>query len=405
MGNNLIYFVLKKFFSFLILLVVATQIIFPLKINIYISNFFIYLLIISYFFFLLRIRKFIINYFIILYLIFSIYALSSNFWSIDFEYSLPISLRLIFISLTIFVIYNITYFFKNEDYILFGILLGAFVNYLILFHIINYITPYTNPLRFTGTLARSNDLAIVMLLSIISSLIIINKNYNRLLNIFALVNIPLAMYSIFLTLSKKGIIFGSLLILLYIFFEFINIEYFKKHLKKIIIFIILISFFVFNFIKTNEKVVNEKIFLLLERFNEFTNGLNGTESYGSTIERIHFIKEGFNFFNLSPLFGNGVNTFIFLDSTHHYSHNNYIELLVGLGLLGLILYYLIYFISIKKLFETININISKVLIINIIILFFMDIALVSYSYKLIIINLLYISIVIENFKSRIENEK
>jgi len=164
-------------FSYLMLLVVLSQILFPLKINIYIANLFLYLFIAVYFLYFLMKReaKFYFNEFMALYFLFTLWSFFSVLWSIDADYTFPIAKRIAFLFLTLFVIYNVVKRFNNELYILYGILIGAYFNYLIALEIIEYTTPFTNNLRFTGTLARSNDVAIVMIISLISSFILLSE--------------------------------------------------------------------------------------------------------------------------------------------------------------------------------------------------------------------------------------
>jgi O-antigen ligase len=73
----------------------------------------------------------------------------------------------------------------------------------------------------------------------------------------------------------------------------------------------------------------------------------GQRLEGETIERggenrLSLIKEGFSFFFNSPLFGIGLGSFTTYSSIGKMSHNDYIEVLSSTGLLGFILYAVIY---------------------------------------------------------------
>ncbi len=59
----------------------------------------------------------------------------------------------------------------------------------------------------------------------------------------------------------------------------------------------------------------------------------------SVVERVTFVKEGVALIGRSPIIGHGIGSFRWLAGQGKYAHNNMIDLGVGLGLIGLILYY------------------------------------------------------------------
>ncbi|MDC7230564.1 MAG: ATP-grasp fold amidoligase family protein [Sphaerochaetaceae bacterium] len=69
---------------------------------------------------------------------------------------------------------------------------------------------------------------------------------------------------------------------------------------------------------------------------------------GSTSVRMDMIIRGLEMFKERPLFGWGLGAFTDLSGFGTYSHNNYIELLVGVGLLGLLVYYSLSFCIVKE---------------------------------------------------------
>lgn len=89
-----------------------------------------------------------------------------------------------------------------------------------------------------------------------------------------------------------------------------------------------------------------------ERLQQFFDGLLGTGEYDTSAAlREKFINYGWNWFLENPIFGYGINTFRKLLSgvmgRSTYSHNNYIELLVGVGIIGAIVFYYIYLKVVK----------------------------------------------------------
>lgn len=59
----------------------------------------------------------------------------------------------------------------------------------------------------------------------------------------------------------------------------------------------------------------------------------------STAERARFVEEGLALMAESPLLGHGIDAFRVLSGEGTYAHNNYIDLGVGVGLIGVLLFY------------------------------------------------------------------
>ena len=59
--------------------------------------------------------------------------------------------------------------------------------------------------------------------------------------------------------------------------------------------------------------------------------------------RVNMVDEALQLWQDKPIFGNGIDMFKKLSSYHTYSHNNYAELLCGVGIFGFCIYY--YFLA------------------------------------------------------------
>lgn len=135
----------------------------------------------------------------------------------------------------------------------------------------------------------------------------------------------------------------------------------------------------------------------LERFQrmlDYRQGEVGVDESLST--RMKYIRVGFKAFQQRPILGYGVGySYTNLTGNEHtYLHNNYLELVVSLGIIGLFIYYAQYFwILIRALRKKISNN-FKVTIITLIItfLFVFDIGAVTYfeKYTLIALHLMYL---------------
>lgn len=87
----------------------------------------------------------------------------------------------------------------------------------------------------------------------------------------------------------------------------------------------------------------------LEKLLFAINGLGVADT--STLLRINLIRRGIELFVNKPVHGYGLGTYVIIGGYNLVSHNNIVELLVGVGLIGLILYYIIYIKLINYYFK------------------------------------------------------
>lgn len=93
---------------------------------------------------------------------------------------------------------------------------------------------------------------------------------------------------------------------------------------------------------------------LLEAYYFLTG--QGTRE-GSIVAREALVVQGFNLWKSSPLWGHGTEAFLLKGGWGFYSHSNIIELMVSYGLLGLIFFYSMHFVFLKRcltLFKSMN---------------------------------------------------
>lgn len=122
------------------------------------------------------------------------------------------------------------------------------------------------------------------------------------------------------------------------------------------------------------------------RFEGLFNIFNDvTETDGSTSIRINMIIKGLNFFTNKPLFGYGLDNYQIIygleTGTIVYSHNNYVEMLVNLGLIGFMLYYVFFILILKLLKNTENDenNLKYFFIALILVYFIFELGAVTYD--------------------------
>ena len=168
-----------------------------------------------------------------------------------------------------------------------------------------------------------------------------HKKYKYIIFFF----LPFYLFSIFTEAGKSGqIVLILLLVLFFIFF-------FKNNIKKLIISVITLIIGVFVIYNTSE-IVEKRFTYEIKRFIE-----NKTSSRSLLFNHsIDLIKE-------NPVLGYGAGSFTdkfgeineetkkVLRYQHKTPHNNYLYVWLELGLLGLLLFFLIFYFQIKELYH------------------------------------------------------
>ncbi len=135
--------------------------------------------------------------------------------------------------------------------------------------------------------------------------------------------------------SRKAFLMLGLAYVMIIVLNFGNKKYFRN--LCIILVLIVIVFIAAFEIPVLYDVIGYRMEDMIEHF------IFDVESDASLWQREMYIKKGWEYFMDSPLIGNGINNFGFLFKETGlrggYAHNNFIELLSGLGIVGFILYY------------------------------------------------------------------
>lgn len=114
--------------------------------------------------------------------------------------------------------------------------------------------------------------------------------------------------------------------------------------------VLLVVFLIFN-VEVLYNAIGER---LSEALDLFQTG----EGDVSTNKRAGLINNGWQMFMERPIFGSGLGSFIFiyedLLGLVLYSHNNYLELLVGIGFVGTAIYYTIYVLCLRSSFDLLS---------------------------------------------------
>ncbi len=172
--------------------------------------------------------------------------------------------------------------------------------------------------------------------------------------------------------SKKGI-FGLLMgVLLYFYYDSKG----KKRVQNTLLatIVLIASLYAIMNIPFLYEAIGQRISAMVTSFK------GDTSSSFSTSVRMELINAGLKIWEDNPILGVGLNNFSVVQHVHsdYYSHCNYIEILSGLGILGLVLFYTL---PIKCAITKINQGDKVMCMLKAIIciLLFLDVAAVTYQ--------------------------
>ena len=191
-----------------------------------------------------------------------------------------------------------------------------------------------NIVRIGTGFVNTNTIGIYCAMSVCigSFLLIYSSKKRAILNILYVLAIMICFIMAMASGSKKSILmivsfFGLLMI-----YKQIGTRNILTLLKYIILAVILIAILVYLlehvaiFSGISQRMVN--------MFEFYKTGKGGV----SDLERTSFIKNGFSYWLQSPIWGNGLGSSVYYMGM--YAHNNYIEILMSTGIIGVLLYYI-----------------------------------------------------------------
>ena len=326
-------------------------------------------------------------------LLFLIWGLLSYYWALDNSFVLKRFFSLFLLDLFYIMSYN--RFIRRNDsidiittiIIVSGIVMSCFL--IVYFGIGNYFLLLSKGRRVSVEWLNVNSIGLNAARSVTCCLyrMLKEKKYSY---VFLMI-IPLIVS--FGSGSRKVLIFLFVSIFVLVLFQKSKsiFDFSGKIIKfafVILVFYLILQIPAFNTINS--------------RFKSFTNFFSDENVIvdESTKERYNLINTGIDTWKNHFLLGIGLSA----TSSEEigfgvYFHNNYVELLATLGIIGFFLYYLLYFTSFFKVLYS-NYSLEKIFVLLLIILnLFMDFAVVSYySFQTYIILLLVFYYVSQNNK-------
>ena len=332
-------------------------------------------------------EKIILSKYNLWYVLFTIFACLSYFWAMSKEYALKLFPSIIALSALTIALMN--YIKKKED---FNKLLNMFIVaniYAALKILILYFftdgTPARRILEITGI--HFNTVAQVLGFSVIITIYLLMTTKNKKYILAILIQ----MLVIYIAESRKALlipIFATIVIILLK-------KKTRKEIKNYIIIGLVGVLALILLIQINpetKKEFNNLIFSFI--FQEETDD-------SSINLRNFFIDTGIELFNQKPITGAGLNNFAYYVKNYteytedRYSHNNYVEMLSCLGVVGLALFYWIYVYIIIRIITKKERNITNIFAVALILtLAIFEWGIVSYSgcmYNIVIFISYYIA--------------
>ncbi|WP_102348318.1 O-antigen ligase family protein [Bacillus sp. Marseille-P3661] len=193
---------------------------------------------------------------------------------------------------------------------------------------------------------NANDVGLKLSFAALCSIYFINKSNKKYLSI-ALFSFSILSTVAMFSGSRKVFLILICGILIYSFFRLKkNIYTLFKYLPIAIIFLIIF----YNVIMNVEPIYN--VFgNRIEATIVTLLGDNSAVSESETQVREAMVLRGIELFANQPLLGYGLGNYAIVSGYGIYSHNNYIELLTSLGIIGFLLYYSIFIYLFLKLFK------------------------------------------------------
>lgn len=158
--------------------------------------------------------------------------------------------------------------------------------------------------------------------------------------------------------------------------------YRKRQYKKI--FMMIFAGFILLYMVMNVPPLYNVLGYRLDTLFDFISGKGTTET--SILDRTNMIKLGYEWFKEKPILGYGMNNsqdlYYSFTGRAMYLHNNYFEVLVGIGIVGTLFYYSMYIVTLKRAFKCLrNSNtLSAFAFTTILTILIIEIGQVSYSY-------------------------
>ena len=288
--------------------------------------------------------------FIFILLAFVLINFLSTYWSLEPNYAFIRSITLMQMLIMLTIFYSYFHYTKDEEVFINAFILSGFATYGYLVYYYGIDEMFNFSKRLPSDLMNSNLIGMNAAFSALSCIYAVLKS-KKIIKYLILLIPMLAV--IFKSASRKALICLVLGAIFYILFYIWDTKKLMSTIIKIFVFIIIlvVAINIANIILPNN--------IAYTRFNSMISYIDdGTDIDTSTYIRMRMIEAGLDMFINSPIVGIGAdNPKIYVTNygiRSTYLHNNYVELLAGLGIIGFTLYYSLYIYLIVKVWPMVK---------------------------------------------------
>lgn len=318
------------------------------------------------------------NFYVWWIVIFNMWGTLSIFWTLDQNYTMNF-VRTAFAQMIIMIPLSMLIRNKNDLFLFLKLVVFAIlVTSVYLF--VSIDRSIIGQTRISDEGWNANNIGMMTAIAIVLSLAIIKNGVKKCYYLLYLLTICFLIYVCVFTGSRKSFF---ILIVGTAFYIYLATQKRKTLVLPGMIAFVLISYFL---------VMNQpELFKVLGiRIEGLLNQLTGEGVVDrSTWLRMLMIDNGITWFRQKPFIGYGMNNYKVLLGEAvgllTYAHNNYIELLVGVGIIGTAIYYYIYVHTIRRLLKSVHSKdlMAVLFFVLMLVMLIIDYGLVSYSSPLI----------------------
>lgn len=308
-------------------------------------------------------------------------SLLSGLFSSDFNVFYNKFITILQVYLICYVLFNLVIQLKSISVIWYGLYISTLAVSIMVFR--NPVL-YSELGRYEGTYGNANLFALSLIVSFVFAIDQIFSCKKFFCKLVFVLSIPIFIYMIAGTGSRKAMLAVFILLILQMVLRF------KDSIIKRPLLTISMLFMSFTLV-----VGSAYFFSKSDHFNRLQNIYSAARSGNirkadnSFRGRLMLYQIGFEKIAESPATGFGLDNFRVVAGSGHYAHSNIMELLISTGIIGFLLYNLIYLSLAVKLFRLRKVNwrrkhynqyIMTVTLLFIYVLY--DLAMVSYYEKL-----------------------
>ena len=262
--------------------------------------------------------------------------------------------------------------------------IGMWAGYIVCFYTVYYygldyfINVLSSSTRIANEALNANTVGLLGANAIVMTVYYMMYDKPRWWNIIALPTLGI----LAATGSRKALVFVVVGVALLFVFKSFRSTNIVNSLAKLVTYLTVL---IVGFIGILQLPMFSEI---LERMSSMVEAFTGTGGDSSTIVRLMLVDIGWDLFHQSPLIGVGIHnpsvyTYYIFGIENYYLHNNYIELLAGTGIIGVVTYYSMYVYLVYNMLRYHDLHSNEYVMVFILLMsqLVMDMGLVSYESK------------------------